>query len=198
MKGIYFVFLITAAARAATIAPDTEITIRTGATIHASDADENRIFPATIEHDVRDHDGHLAIPRGSDAELVVRRAPGNELVLDLRAVRVNRTRYILDTDDLVEQGGERHHRTGAYAGGGAIVGGIIGAIAGGGKGAAIGAISGGAAGAGAAIATRGHEVKVPAESVLSFRLEHPVRITEWSDHYDRDVMGPDRDEFDRR
>jgi hypothetical protein len=60
---------------------------------------------------------------------------------------------------------------------GAGIGSIIGAIAGGGKGAAIGAGVGGAAGGGAVLATRGDPAKVPAESVLSFRLTAPASIT---------------------
>jgi hypothetical protein len=59
---------------------------------------------------------------------------------------------------------------------GAGIGSIIGAIAGGGKGAAIGAGVGGAAGGGAVLATRGDPAKVPAESVLRFRLSAPASI----------------------
>ncbi len=65
-------------------------------------------------------------------------------------------------------------------GGGAILGAIIGGIAGGGKGAAIGAVAGGGAGAGAQIMTRGKEVHVPAETVLRFRLDRPLRLHLWS------------------
>ena len=66
-----------------------------------------------------------------------------------------------------------------------MIGGIIGAIAGGGEGAAIGAASGAAVGAGTQMATRGKAVRVPAESVSTFRLERPVRITEYSEYRDR-------------
>ena len=61
-------------------------------------------------------------------------------------------------------------------GGGALLGTLIGAVAGGGKGAAIGAAVGGAAGATTQVMTRGHEVKVPAESVLTFKLETPLTL----------------------
>ncbi|HVX66192.1 MAG TPA: hypothetical protein VHA11_06310, partial [Bryobacteraceae bacterium] len=53
---------------------------------------------------------------------------------------------------------------------------ILGAIAGGGKGAAIGAVAGGAAGAGAQVLTRGKDVKVPAETQLTFRLDQPINL----------------------
>jgi hypothetical protein len=67
-------------------------------------------------------------------------------------------------------------RTAKYAGGGAIIGSIIGAIAGGGKGAAIGALAGGGAGAIGQTVTRGRQVSVPAESMLTFRLDRSLRV----------------------
>ena len=56
-----------------------------------------------------------------------------------------------------------------------MIGAIIGAIAGGGKGAAIGGGVGAAAGAGAQVLTRGKSVNVPAESLVTFRLEQPLQ-----------------------
>lgn len=190
MKALLLVATVIPAC-AALIPPGTEIYVRTENTIHAEGPDEAHFFPATIQYDIHDRDGRVGIPRGANAELVVRRVAGNELVLDLRAVNVAGKRYILDTEDVVEQGthekegvGE-NKRTGKFLGGGAIIGGIIGAIAGGGKGAAIGAATGAAAGAGAEMATRGRVVRVPAESVLVFKLERPVRVTEFSEYQNR-------------
>jgi hypothetical protein len=54
----------------------------------------------------------------------------------------------------------------------------VGAVAGGGKGAAIGAASGAAAGAATQSFTRGKGIRIPAETVLNFRLEAPIRIRE--------------------
>ncbi len=188
MKSTLFLLAVALPALGASIPSGTEISVRTANTIRADDADENHMFPATIQRDVLDHDGRVAIPRGANAELVVRRVQGNELMLDLRAVNVDGKRYILDTEDVVESGSHEkdgvgeNKRTGKFLGGGAVIGGIIGAIAGGGKGAAIGAASGAAVGAGTQMATRGRAVRVPAESVLAFRLEKPVRITEYSEY----------------
>ena len=61
-------------------------------------------------------------------------------------------------------------------GGGAVLGTLLGAIAGGGKGAAIGAVAGAATGAGVQVLTRGKEVRVPAETVLNFRLDQPLYL----------------------
>lgn len=189
MKTSLFLIAAVIPAMAASIPSGSAITVRTLNTIHADAPDDNRVYEATIDQDVRDRDGQVAIPRGASAELVVRRIDGNDLVLDLRAVRVNGRRYMLDTEDVVEQGSHEkegvgsNKRTGKYVGGGAVIGGIIGAIAGGGKGAAIGAASGAAVGAGTQMATRGHSVRVPSESLLTFRLERPVRISEYNDQY---------------
>jgi hypothetical protein len=62
-------------------------------------------------------------------------------------------------------------------GGGAALGAIIGAIAGGGKGAAIGAGSGAGAGALTQILTKG-SIKIPAETVLTFKLDSALRVVE--------------------
>ena len=51
-----------------------------------------------------------------------------------------------------------------------------GSVAGGGRGAAIGAIAGAATGAGVQVLTRGKEVRVPAETVLTFRLDQPLQL----------------------
>jgi hypothetical protein len=199
MKASALLLIAALPALGAFIPPGSEITVRTFRTIHAEDADENRVYDASIDRDVMDHDGRVAIPRGANAELVVRRINGNELVLDLRAVRVNDKRYILDTEDVVQQGSHEkdgvgeNRRTGKFLGGGAVIGGIIGAIAGGGRGAAIGAASGAAVGAGTEMATRGRTVRVPAETMLTFRLERGVRVTEAGD-WDRQYRPRDNPE----
>jgi len=56
------------------------------------------------------------------------------------------------------------------------VGAAIGAIAGGGKGAAIGAAAGAAAGTAGAAATGKMDVRLPAESILTYRLATPVTV----------------------
>ena len=62
--------------------------------------------------------------------------------------------------------------------GGAAVGAIIGAIAGGGKGAAIGAGSGAGAGALTQILTKGGAIKVPVETIMTSKLDAPLRVVE--------------------
>jgi hypothetical protein len=61
-------------------------------------------------------------------------------------------------------------------GGGALIGTIIGAVVGHGKGAAIGAAVGAAGGAGAEVLTKGKQVSIPAETVLTFSLNNSVTL----------------------
>jgi len=161
------------------------VSVRTNERIDSRDVVEGQTFSAQIEEDIRDTDGSVAIPRGSDVWLVTRRVEVNgDITLDVDSISVSGRRYRVSTSDEELQsrkdGVGGNARTGRYVGGGAVLGAIIGAIAGGGKGAAIGAASGAGAGAAAQIITRGREVHVPAESVIRFRLDRPLRLRLWS------------------
>jgi hypothetical protein len=167
--------------------PDTFIPVRTNQYISSSRAD-GRVFPGTIAEDVWDDQSRLAvpaIPAGSPVELVVRNARDGDLVLDLDAVIAHGQRYAVNAEpERIESEKRPSNDAPAFIGGGAVLGTIIGAIAGGGKGAAIGAAAGAAAGAGMSI--RGREVRVPAGSVLNFRLDRGLVIGVADRGYDRD------------
>ena len=62
-------------------------------------------------------------------------------------------------------------------GGSAGIGALIGAIADGGEGAAIGAAIGAGAGTAMAAATPGQQVKIPAQTLLTFKLDRPLTVT---------------------
>src|SRR5258708_6678095 len=165
----------------------TRISVRTEETIHSRRAVAGQTFAAEMTRDVADSDGAVVIPRGSNAQIVIRSASKggrikgrSDLVMDLASVSIDGQQYQLETNDVVrmgKQGVGANRRTAKFVGGGAAVGAIIGAIAGHGKGAAIGAAAGAGAGAGTEILTKGPAVRVPAESVLTFRLEAPLRVT---------------------
>jgi hypothetical protein len=158
----------------------TEIAVRTNESIDARDTSQGTSYAAQVDRDVVDTAGNVIIPRGSEARLVVRRADNSTLALDLQSIRVNGRTYKVDTSDNQQTGAREglgaNRRTGEFVGGGAALGTLLGAIAGGGKGAAIGALAGAGAGAGTQVLTRGDRVRVPAESVLSFRLDSPLRM----------------------
>jgi hypothetical protein len=173
-------------ARAYELPAGTEISVRSDETIDSATATEGQSFAAELPRGVREASGAVAIPRGSRARLVIVSASrgsrfrgASDLVLDLASVTVGGRRYRLDTVDIQKRGNAgfgANRRTAEYTGGGAALGAIIGAIAGGGKGAAIGAGAGAGAGALTQILTKGKAIRVPAESVLTFKLEQPLRI----------------------
>jgi len=171
-----------------TIPSGTTLEVRNNVAIDSETAQPGQTYAGVVARDVRDTTGNVAIPRGSGATLVVRSASGqgkfqgqSDIVVDVASVNINGREHRLETSDVAEygrQGVGKNKRTAEFAGGGAALGGILGAIAGGGKGAAIGLFAGGAAGAGAQAATRGKAARVPPETLLRFRLEAPVNIRE--------------------
>ena len=171
----------------------TTLQVRTTEAIDTQSMD-GRIFTGTIENDVRDTQGRLAIPRGATAELVVRRDADNDLVLDLDSVMVNGRRYGVDATrnrvgggiDIRNSGIGANKETARNVGGGALLGAILGAVIGGGDGAAAGAAAGAAVGAGAQILTKGRRVNVPAEALLSYRLQSDMNLDIRDSGYDRD------------
>jgi hypothetical protein len=175
--------------RVVRIEPGTVIVVRTDQMINSRRSD-GRVYTGVVDQDVRGDDGRLAVRRGSNVEMIVRVEPDKDLNLDLESVTVDGRRYAIEADEHIDaqrrDGVGANQRTAEHVGGGAILGSIIGAIAGGGKGAAIGAVAGAAAGTGTEIATRGKEVRVPAESVLTFRLERPLVVGDVDRGYDRD------------
>jgi hypothetical protein len=186
-------FSLAATAQSDTVRSGTEITVRTNSSIDAKSSNQGKIYSAVVDRDVVDNSGRVVIPRGADAELIVRQTSGRDVTLDLESINVNGRRYVVSTTDQSvagtgseKEGIGKNKRTGKYVGGGALLGTIVGAIAGGGKGAAIGAIAGGGAGAAGQVVTRGGTVKVPAETLLTFRLDRPLTVGGPDDGYTRD------------
>jgi hypothetical protein len=170
------------------LAAGTKVPVRTEETIDSAKAVEGQTFAAEIADDVVDASGDVVVPRGANAQIVIRSASKggrfkgtSDLVLDLQSISVEGKEYRVSTTDLQQKGKQgfgMNKRTGEFTGGGAALGAIIGAIAGGGKGAAIGAGAGAGAGAVTQIATKGGAIKVPAETVLTFELDKAVQIVE--------------------
>ena len=179
--GLFFALWGVTCVHAESIATGTTIPVRTNDTIDARDAGDGRVYSGVVDRDVLDNDGRIAIPRGSDVELMVRDLGHHKLALDLDAVVVKGKRYSVVTYDVTRDGGQKdgvgaNRRTGKFIGGGALFGTILGAVAGGGKGAAIGALAGGTAGAVGQLATRGKRVHVPAETLLTFQLQESLTL----------------------
>jgi hypothetical protein len=175
------------------IEPGTSVQVRTSEAIDEAKMD-GRVFRGVVDEDVRDASGRLAIPRGAKAELVVRTGANNDLYLDLDSVDVNGQRYAVDATrhpvaktgiDPKNAGLGNNDETVRNVGGGALLGTIIGAIAGGGKGAAVGAATGAAVGAGYQIVTHGKRVNVPAETLLTYKLQSGLDLGVQDTGYDR-------------
>jgi hypothetical protein len=181
LAGLCLALGIIANIHGETIPAGTTIPVRTNTTIDARETGTGRVYSGVVAQDVLAANDKIAIPRGSDVELMVRDSGHHTLALELKAVVVNGSRYTVSTYDVTQTGEKKdgvgaNKRTGKFVGGGAIAGTLIGAVAGGGKGAAIGALAGGAAGAAGQMMTRGSEVHVPAESLLTFQLEQPLTL----------------------
>jgi hypothetical protein len=163
----------------------TELVVRTIETIDSRNSGTDQTFSALVERAVSDESGRVIIPEGSSTQLVIRQVSSGgktgspEMVLDIQSVTIGGRRYLVSTADLTEDsdtGIGTNKRTAETVGGGAVIGTVIGAIAGGGKGAAIGGLIGAAGGAATQVLTKGHDVKVPSETVLRFRLDKPVTL----------------------
>jgi hypothetical protein len=146
-----------------------------------SEPDES--FGATVADDVVVH-GQTVIPRGAHAEGVVIDAKslghfkgGALLELRLERVRTNWGSYPVATSTIARVEKGKGKRTAGFAAGGGAFGAIIGGLAGGGKGAAIGAVAGAGAGTAGSAMTGNHEIFLPTETLLTFRLEHAVHVT---------------------
>lgn len=141
-------------------------------------------FTATVA-DAVVVDGQTVIPRGSQAEGTVidakplgRFKGGAALAIRLERVTTRWGSYPVNTGTIARAEKGKGKRTGVMAGGGAGLGALIGGLAGGGKGALIGALAGGGAGTAGSAFTGNKQIFLPAEALLTFRLEHAVHITE--------------------
>jgi hypothetical protein len=157
-----------------------DLAVRIRDEIDSTASYEGKTYGATITEDVQDTAGQVAIPSGSPAQLLVRKISGGgmlhspELVLDLYSITVGNKQYKVVTSDVEEtnrKGLGANRRTAEFLGGGSALGALLGGVFGGGRGAGIGALAGAGSGIATQAFTRGKEVRVPAESLLRFRLE---------------------------
>ena len=148
------------------IEPGTTVPVRLNESIDV-ERNDNRVYHGAVDTDVRGENGRIAIPRGSDAELMVRVAPDNDLVVDLESVVVNGQRYAIRTDPNRYESRRDN----------SLVGGIVGAVTG--------------------AQVRGRAVRIPRDAVVTFRLERPLEMGvedrgitregyHYHDWYDRD------------
>jgi len=172
----------SAAPQKVTIEQGTPISIRL---IDSIDSEKNQVgdtFHASL-NTALPAEGTEAIPAGTDVtgHIVDLRSAGkfkgqSLVVLQLDSIMSNGKTYNLQTDQYRKAGTSRGKNTAEKVGGGAIIGGIIGAIAGGGKGAAIGSVAGAGVGGGAQAASKAKPIKVSSETILNFILQAPITV----------------------
>jgi hypothetical protein len=173
------------------VKPPEHITIPSGTVfsvrmIDSIDSTQNHAgdeFAATVEAPVVVGD-RVVVPRNSDARVRLVQATSaghmsgrSELKVELVSVTAGGQTYQLETGYHEQAGASRGTRTAETVGGGAVLGALIGAIAGRGRGAAIGSVAGAGAGTAVEAGTRGQQVKIPSETKLDFTLKSPVTVT---------------------
>lgn len=161
----------------------TVISVRMVEPLDSATAQADQGFHATLAADLISGD-RIAIPQGTsllgrvvDARDAAHFKGSSLLSIELTRIDLHGSHIAVVTDTYSKQGAGRGKDTGEKVGGGAVLGTLIGAIAGGGKGAAIGAVAGAGAGTGVSAATRGQQVQIPSETLISFRLQSPITIT---------------------
>ena len=166
----------------ATLAAGTRLAVRTSDTIDSKTAREGQTYRASLDSPLTSK-GRVIVPAGTDVTLTIRnvknagRIKGNStLSLAATSMEYRGKSYDLASSVYSDQGKGRGKNTALKTGLGAAAGALIGGLAGGGKGAGIGAAAGGGAGFGWNAFTHGDQVKIPAETVLNFRLESALTV----------------------
>jgi len=165
-----------------TLSGGTELRIRLLQPLSSDKSEAGQSFEGTVDTDVQVQ-GRTVIARGSDVKGVVVSAEGSgrvsgraKMALKLTQVQSGGRTYDIETNTLSMEAEGTTRRDAGRIAGAAALGTVIGAIAGGGAGAATGAAIGGGVGVGGTVLTKGKEVDLETETLLSFTLMKPVQI----------------------
>jgi len=160
----------------------TSVTISLGSAIGSKMSQAGQTFNGSVAKDVLVGDA-VAIPKGAnvsgtvtDAKALGKFAGGAVLQVRLDSITLNGTDLPVQTALKTFGAKGKGKRTAVATGGGAALGGIIGALAGGGKGAAIGMAAGAGAGAGGSALTGNKDIVLGAESDITFELSQPFEV----------------------
>jgi hypothetical protein len=166
----------------ATIPDGTAIHVRLDNAVDSNQSRSGDEFKATISEPVV-VDGKTVIPKGAAAKglVVDARESGHlkgvpRLRLALSSVELDGKTYDLRTSPGLRNGKNHRRRNWEWIGGGAGAGLLVGAIAGGGKGALIGGPIGAGVGTAVAYFTGKRDIRLSAETPLTFRLSQPLTI----------------------
>jgi hypothetical protein len=162
---------------------NTAIYVRLQQSLSSATAQSGQNFSAVLDEPLV-VDGQTLAPEGTAVmgKVVAANESGHlhnagYLRITLSTLIVNGKSVPLQTNSVFVSGGSYKKRNLAIIGGGAGGGALLGALIGGGKGAAIGSVAGAAGGTTAAYATGKKEVGFVAERRLGFRLTQPLSIS---------------------
>jgi hypothetical protein len=160
----------------------TSVTVSLGSALGSKLSEAGQTFTGTVAKDIVVGNA-VAIPQGTnvsgtvtDAKALGKFAGGAVLGVRLDSINVKGANLPVQAAVRTFTAKGKGKRTAVMTGGGAALGGIIGALAGGGKGAAIGMAAGGGAGVGGAALTGNKDIVLPAESAVSFELSQPLEL----------------------
>jgi hypothetical protein len=165
-----------------TLPRGTRLQVRLNQTINVKHVESGDRFTGTLAEPVVEGNT-VAVPAGSTAtgEILVAHQRGmfkgrSVMALTLTRLDVNGTEYRVDTANLSRSKKGKGRRSAAFIGGGAGMGMLIGGVATGGVGLLVGGLAGGGAGALGAAFTGNRDLSIPAESVVSFRLQNELTL----------------------
>ena len=170
--------------QAIAVPPGTPITVRLNQAVGSKISNAGDTFTATVVTPVVIN-GVTVIPTGAAAQGTVAAAASRGrfkgaalLRITLNSVTLNGAPHNIQTAAVSRAMKGKGTRSAEMIGGGAGVGALIGALAGGGKGAAIGAVAGAGAGTAGSAFTGNKDILLPAESVVTFKLLQPLQISQ--------------------
>ena len=166
-----------------TVPEGTDLTVALDQSLSSAENRPGDTFQASVAAPIV-IDGKTVIPKDARAKghVVDAQASGRlsgiaRLVLTLDSFEVDGESYDIATDDEGRIGKNHNKHNGILIGGGAGLGALIGGIAGGGKGVLIGSAAGAGAGTAGAAYTGKRDIRVPAETSLTFRLARSAAIS---------------------
>ncbi|HEV2288914.1 MAG TPA: hypothetical protein VGR81_08180 [Candidatus Acidoferrales bacterium] len=167
-----------------TIPAGKEIQARLETSLNSRDNQAGDTFEATLTDPIV-VDGQTIAERDTklrgvvvDARASGRLSKPGLLSVELRGIDIQGNWVEISTEPLTVEAKSHKKRDVIAIGGGSALGALIGGIAGGGKGAAIGALAGGGAGTAGAAATGKLDVRLSAESHLTFRLSRAIAVSQ--------------------
>jgi hypothetical protein len=165
-----------------TLPRGTRLQVRLNQTIQVKHVESGDPFTGTLAQPVMEGDV-IAVPAGATAtgEILVAHKRGlfkgrSMMALTLTRLEINGASYRVDTASVARSKKGKGRRSAAFIGGGAGMGMLIGGVATGGVGLLVGGLAGGGAGALGAAFTGNSDLSLPAESVVSFRLQNELTL----------------------